>query len=279
MNSRLVLGSLAALSLVALPAVTPAATPPSGIVPADGSATFRFSTAVQTPKGTHNGSGTLTLKRTGDRSASVTVQTDDGSPPRTIPLIVGVDGSVAPDPSGASPSPDAAVNGQASALISQMTIAAHVGIGARKNAGAGHYDVPIKLTPVGNGTDVAATLGMSGTAAQYEGRAQGQTMTQLPPGGNMDPKELVKTAGVAAVAHHAFTPAGRAATAIVMHRRRKEQKEAAAAPLPDDMTLTVTATVTGGRVHDVKGSQTDKITLEGKPVNIESTWSFTRVAT
>ena len=274
MNSRLVLGSLTTLSLVAGPAWTSAATP-AGMVPGNGSATFRFATAVQTPKGTHSGSGTLTLKRTGDRSASVTVQTDDGSPPRTIPLIIGVDGSVAPDPSSASPSPDAATNGQASALFSQMTIAAHVGIGARKNAGGERFDVPVKLTPVGAGTDVAATLGMSGTATQYEGQTQGHTMTQLPQGGGLDPQEIVKTAGVAAVAH-GFTPAGRAATAIVMHRRRKQAKKEAGGPLPDDMTLTVTASLAAGRVHEIKGSQTDKITLEGKPVDIQSTWSFTR---
>jgi len=83
---------------------------------------------------------------------------------------------------------------------------------------------------------------------------------------------------VIAFAHRAFGPAGRAATVVVMHRKRKEEKAAASSLLPDDVRLTVTADLEGGKIHQIRGAQTDGISIAGKPAQIESTWSFTRVA-
>lgn len=280
---RLVLtlvGGCAVAATAANPASAAASGP--GLVPQNGSATFRFATSVKTPKGNHSGSGTITVKRTGDRSLSITVANDDGTPARTIPMIVGVDGSIAPDPSAAATQPtdtDSEASAQAKAFMAQMTLAAHVGIGARKSAGAANYSVPLTLAPVGDGTPVTTQLAMNGSATQYTGRSQGQTMTTLPQGGSLDPKAIAKTVGVSAFAHHAFTPVGRAATTVVMHRKRKKEKEEAAGPLPDAMTLTVTADLTDGRIHEIRGVQTDAIALPDKPVTIESTWSFTKAAT
>jgi hypothetical protein len=157
-----------------------------------------------------------------------------------------------------------------------MTAAAHVGIAARKNAGASMFELPITVAPIGTGTPVTTQLAMHGSSTQYTGSAQAQTTTQLPPGGNLDPTQMAKTIGVAAVAHHAFTPVGRAATGIVMHRKRQEEKKAASGPLPDVVNLTVTADLANGRIHEIRGAQTDNITLEGKPVDVQSTWAFTR---
>jgi hypothetical protein len=268
--------------LFALTAATPsgsAAAASGGLIPNDASATFAYATSVRTPKGTKSNAGTVTAKRSGERGVLLTVQSNDGGPARSIPLIIGVDGSVAPDPSAASAAPaDPTAKAQAAAFMSAMTIAAHVGIGARKNGGAANYTVPIKLSPIGTGTPVAAQLAMSGTAAQYTGVTQGQTQTELPAGGGLDPTEIAKTIGVTAFAHHAFGPAGRAATVVVMHRKRKDEKTAASGLLPDDMRLTVTAELQDGKIHQIRGAQTDGISIAGKPVQIESTWSFTRVA-
>ncbi len=282
MHFRLVLIAISPPALVALAAATYAATPAAaGMVPQDGSATFRFATSVKTPKGTHSGSGTIVVKRTGPRAVSLTVQSDDGKPSHTIPLIIGIDGSVAPDPAaanGASAATDADTKAQAQAFMAEMTVAAHVGINARKNAGGGSYDVPVMLTPVGEGTPVSSTLSMTGSAAQFTGSTGAETTTKLPAGGSLDPAQIAKTIGVTAVAHHAFTPIGRAATVVVMHHKRKEEKKAASGELPDAMTLTVTAELADGKIHQIRGAQTDAIALPGKPVKIESSWTFTNAA-
>jgi hypothetical protein len=250
---------------------------PGGLVATDASATFSFATSVRTPKGTKSGAGTVTVKRTGEREALLSVQSADGSRSRSIPLVIGVDGSVAPDPSAASTAPtDPTEKAHAAAFMAAMTIAAHVGIGARRNAGAATYSVPVKLVPIGSGTPVAAQLAMSGAATQYTGATQGQTQTELPSGGGLDPAEIAKTIGAGAFAHRAFGPAGRAATVVVMHRKRKEEEAAASGLLPDDMRLTVTADLSGGKIHQIRGTQTDRLSIGGKVVQIESTWSFTR---
>ena len=278
MSYRIVLAVIAPLAFAMTSGIARAAEPGAGMVPPDGSATFHFSTSVKTPKGAHSGSGTITIKRTGARQVSLTVQSDDGQPARTIPLLIGVDGSIAPDPSAAAVAPtDPDAKAQAQALMAEMTVAARVGIGARKNGGAASYNVPVSLAPIGTGTPVASQLAMTGSAAQYTGRTQGQTMTQLPPGGGLDPKAIAKTVGVSAFAHHAFTPVGRVATAVVMHNKRKKQKEEAAGPLPDAITLTVTADLADGRVREIRGAQSDEVAISGKSVKIESNWTFTKV--
>ncbi len=278
MRSRIAPSMLAWVALAVTASPGYAAAPSSGMIPMDGSATFHFATSVTTPKGSHAGSGTITIKRSGPREISLTIQSDDGKPARTVALIVGVDGSVAPDPSSAEAAPtDPDAKAQAQAFMAEMTVAAHVGIGARKSGGAASYAVPVSLTPIGTGTPVPTQLTMSGSAAQYTGRTTGQTMTQLPQGGSLDPKEIAKTVGVSAFARHAFTPVGRAATGIVMHRKRKEEKKAASGPLPDTVSLTVTADLADQKIREIRGAQTDEVALPGKPVKIESRWTFTKV--
>jgi hypothetical protein len=250
-----------------------------GLVAGDARATFAFTTTVRTPKGTKSGAGTVIVKRSGEREIMLTVESNDGSPSRSIPLIIGVDGSVAPDPSAVNAAPaDPTAKAQAAAFMSAVTIAAHVGIAARKNGGASNYSVPVKLTPIGNGTPVTAELAMSGAPAQYTGTTQGRTQTELPPGGGLDPAEIAKTLGVGAFAHREFGPAGRIGTAVVMHRKHKEKKADASGPLPDDVRLTVTAELDAGKIRQIRGAQTDGISIGGKPVQIESTWSFTRTS-
>jgi hypothetical protein len=253
--------------------------PPAGMAPQQGDATFRFATSVKTPKGTHSGTGTITIKRTGERALALTVQSDDGKPPRTISLTVGADGSISPDPTSvaAPASTDADAKAQAQAFMAEMTVAAHVGIGARKNGGAASYTVPVVLTPVGQGTTVSTQMTMTGSATQYTGRSVALTSTQLPAGGSLDPAEIAKTIGVTAFARHAFTPAGRVVTAMAMRHKRKEEKEAASGVLPDTVGLTVTADLADGKIKEIRGAQTDDIDLPGHPVKIESSWTFTKV--
>jgi len=93
----------------------------------------------------------------------------------------------------------------------------------------------------------------------------------------MDPAEIAKTIGISAVAHRAFTPAGRVATAVAMHHKREEQKEAASGPLPDTVSLTVTADLAAGKIREIRGAQTDAVEIGGKSVAIESSWTFTRI--
>lgn len=251
---------------------------PTGIVPPQGSATFHFTTAVQTPKGTHSGSGDVTVQRTGTRAATLTIRSDDGKPPRTVPLIVGVDGSVAPDPStGDSPPADPEAKAQAQAFMAEMTVAARVEIGALKGSGDSLYTVPITLAPVGKGTPVATQLTMTGSPAEYTGRTTAATTTQLPKGGSLDPHEIAKTIGVSAAAYEALTPAGRVTTAAVMHRKHQEEKQAAGGMLPDTMEMTVTLAMADGRVGEIRGAQTDTVALPNSPVRIETTWTFTKV--
>ena len=264
-------------ALAALPAAGGAQTTPSGLAPTGGSTTFRFTTSVQTPKGTHSGAGTIVIKRTGTRTVDLTIDAD-GKAPQTIPLIIGIDGSVARDPDGpaAPTSTDPEAKAQAQAFMAAMTVAARVGIGARKNAGAASYSVPIKLTPVGTGTPISNQMTMTGSAAQYVGSATGVTTTQLPAGGSLDPQQIAKTVGVAAVAH-GFTPAGRAATMVVMHHKRKEEKAAASGLLTDTMSMTVTADLDAGQIKQIRGTQTDDIAIPDKPAKVESNWTFTKV--
>ncbi|MBV9148829.1 MAG: hypothetical protein JO024_03115, partial [Candidatus Eremiobacteraeota bacterium] len=253
MYGRLALFVISALVASAVAAgaspVTSSAIPPNGA-----SATFRFSTAVSTPKGRHAAGGTLTIKHTQGRSLTLTVQSDDGTM-KTIPLAVSADGTIAPDasaPPSATDQPDAA----ARAFMADVSLAAHVGMAARKNAPAANFTVPVTLTPVGDGTPIATQLRMTGTmgGAQYAGSTQGSTMTTLPAGGGLDPVALAKSIGVGAIAHHALTPAGAAVFAIVRHHRKKEEKQAAAGPVPDAIVLTVTTHMTSGRFHEIDGT-------------------------
>ncbi len=271
---------IAAPLAMGLAAVFPAiaAASPNVIMPSmQRSASFAFATAVQTPKGRHAASGTITVTRTGSNTLTLTVQEDGGKPPRTIPLIVAADGSISRAATAPAPEPNDEAGTEAATLQAQLALAAHVGIAARKNGGANDFAVPITLTPVGRGTAVSAQLQMRGDAsrATYSGQAEAATTTQLPPGGNLDPAEIAKSIGVAAVAHHAFTPAGRAVTAAAMYERRQKQKKAASGVLADALKLSVSTQMRNGRLRSVQGTQTDTVTISGRPVAIVSTWSFT----
>lgn len=241
---------------------------------------FRFTTSVTTPKGKHSGSGTITLKHTEGRALTMTVHSDDGSAPKTIALVINGDGSVSPDPSAPQPAATTAPDAAARAFMADVTLAAHVGIAARKSAGASTLDVPVTLTPIGDGTPVPAQLHMtmmqSGSNTQYSGAVSGRTMTKLPPSNGLDPKALAKTVGTGAIAHRAFGPAGRLATAVVMHRKTEQEKKAAAGPLDDTVDLSVSTHLVDGRFHDVTGTQKDNINVAGKAVTIVSEWSFTK---
>jgi len=248
----------------------------SAIPPHGASAAFRFSTTVTTPKGRHAGSGTITIKHTQGRSLTLTVQSDDGKT-KTIPLVVNSDGSDEPDPSA----PPMALDQQDAAarvFMADLTLAAHVGMAARKNAPAAGFDVPVKLTPIGDGAPVSTQLHMTGTmgGAQYAGSVQGNTTTTLPQKGGLDPSSLAKSAGVGAL-DHAFTPAGKAAVAVVMHRREQQQQQNPS-PLSDAMALTVTTHLTNGRFHEIDGTQDDSVTIHHVAVKIVSTWSFTKTS-
>lgn len=250
MNMKIILGLTAAFAFTVAGGGTFAAPPPSGLVPGTGSATFRFRTEVQSAQGRSSGSGTIAVDRTGPRAVTLTVRTDDGKPPHTIALSVAADGSVAPDAAVAPPSGDANAEAQAAALIAEMTIAEHVGSGARKSAGAASFIVPIKLTPVGEGTPVSTQLSMSGTPQAYAGHAQGQTLTVLPQNGDAGSGGPIK------------------------RRKRKEAMKAASGPLPDALSLSVNADFAGDRIREIRGVQVDALTLQGKPIVIQSTWSF-----
>jgi len=255
----------------------------SGMVPANGaSATFVFTTSVHTPKGKHSGSGTITVKHIKGRSITLTVKSDDGTT-RTIPLVVGENGTVAPDPSAPAPTETSAPDAAARAFMSDVSLAAHVGIAARKNAHASSFGVPVTLSPIGDGTPVPASLTMKGAAAgetgeyaEYTGSVSGSTMTKLPPGGGLDPATLAKTIGVGTAAHFAFGPAGRIATAVGMHHRKQQEKKAAAGLVPDDVTLNVILRLANGQCHAIEGTQNDVVQIASKKVTIASTWSFTR---
>jgi len=251
-----------ALASVALPAL--AQSPPSGLAPGAGSAVFRFVTGVQTPKGAHSGSGTVTIKRTGERSLTLTVQSDDGTPAHAVPLVIGADGTVSPAPGFvAPPAVSQQAKEQAATLVAEMTAAAKVGIAARKSAGAANF---------------TATIALSGAKGSYTGRAGATTQTVLPNNGSLDPQEIAKSIGIAALAR-GMTPAGRAATGILRHHKKVEEKKAASGPLPDSLTLTISAELSpDGRIHEIRGAQSDVITLMGKAITIQSNWSFTRTS-
>jgi hypothetical protein len=168
-------------------------------------------------------------------------------------------------------------------LLSNMKLAAAIGIAARKSSGKS-FKVPVTLTPVGQGSAVFAHLAMtayptSHTTA-YAGAVEQSTTTQLPPSGEIDPAQLQKTVGVAVAGEAAgLTPAGRAAAMVAMHHRNQEQKNAANGELPDTITLTVTSHFANGRFRDVSGQQTDALKITSKTVSIVSNWSFTASST
>src|SRR5262249_20691433 len=152
--------------------------PPSGM-----SVSFRYTTSVHTPKGSHSSSGTISVKHTQGRSLLLTVKNDAGQT-KSIPLTVGTDGTIVPASSGPAPTATTQPDAAARMFMGQVSVAAKVGIAARKNAQATTFDVPINLTPVGTGSPVPVQLRMSatqsGNTTQFKGTASGQTETVLP---------------------------------------------------------------------------------------------------
>ena len=270
---------LAVAAAICVSAIGASASPlPMSAIPPNGaSATFRFSTAVATPKGRHASGGTLTVKHTQGRSLTLTVQSDDGTT-KTIPLAVGADGAVTPDPS-APPAQNDQPDAAARAFMADVSLAAHVGMAARKYAPSSSFTIPVTLTPVGDGAPVSSQLRMMSAmgGAQYAGSTQGSTTTTLPSGGNLDPLALAKTIGVGALTH-GFTPVGRVAVGLIMHHRKKEEKKAASGPVPDAIALTVTTHLMNGRFHEIDGTQDDKVTIAHQATKIVSTWSFTKIS-
>jgi hypothetical protein len=242
-------------------------------------ASFHFTTAVQTPKGNKSASGTIVVKQTGPGKVALTITTSDGSS-RTIALVAS-GGTLKPNPAQTAPSSaDAQSQAAAQALLSNIKLAAAVGMATRQNGGK-TFKVPVTLTPVGQGTPVPANLTMkaytTNHGAAYAGEVEQTTMTHLPPSGGIDPAQLEKSVGVnVAAAGAGVTPAGRAAMAIAMHHRAQEQKQAANGPLVDTISLSITSHFAAGRFHDISGVQTDSLQIGGKPVTITSTWSFTK---
>jgi hypothetical protein len=238
---------------------------------------FNFNTSVQTPKGKKSASGTISIKKASS-GLSLTVATSGGTT-KTIPLVF-ENGTLKPDTSKMPPpSGDSESQAAAKALLSNMKVAAAVGMAARKSGGKG-FNVDVTLTPVGSGTPMPASIAMSATPASsgsvaYTGQVEAQTTTQLPPSSGLDPQQLVKSAGIA-VASHGMTPYGRAAVAIVHHRQVEKQQEAANGPLPDAMRLSITTHFAGGRFRDIAGTQTDQLTIASKSVTIVSNWSFVK---
>ncbi len=268
----------AAAGFLALGTCVAVASVPPPVIPANGTATFRFTTAVQTPQGKHSGSGTITIKHKQSRSYALTVQSDDGTT-KTVALVVNSDGSVMPDPSQPAPVATDAPDAAARAFMADVALAARVGIAARKNAAAASYDVPLNLTPVGNGTPVPVTMRMTGSTSgsnkQYTGSAQGQTMTKLPPS-HLNPTQLAESMGEGAVKHAVLGPVGGALAGAASLKRTAQEKEAEGGLVPDAIGLSVTTHLTDGRFHDIVGTQDDTVTVADKTVKIISTWSFTR---
>jgi len=238
--------------------------------------TFNFTTSVQTPKGKKSASGTISIQKS---SSGLSLTVASGGTTKTIPLVY-ENGTLKPDTSKMPPpSGDSESQAAAKALISNMKVAADIGMAARKSSGKS-FNVGVTLTPVGTGTPMPSTISMnaqsgsSGSVA-YTGQVEAQTTTQLPPSSGLDPQELVKSVGIA-VAAHGMTPAGRAAVAIARHRQQEEQKDATNGPLPDVMRLSVTTHFAGGHFHDIAGTQTDQLTIASKTVTIVSNWSFVK---
>jgi hypothetical protein len=243
--------------------------------------TFRFTTAVSTPKGTQSASGTIAISRTGPEKLLLTVTTNGGST-RTIPLVV-ANGAIKPDPAAtAAPGGNPETQAAAKALLSNMKLAAGVGVAARKSSGKS-FTVPVTLTPVGQGTAIPADLAMTvyqtshGTA--YVGEVEQSTTTRLPASGGIDPAQLEKSVGVAVGGTAlGLTPAGRAAAMVAMHHRNEEQKKAAGGELPDAIALTVNSHFANDRFRDISGRQTDTLKIGNKTVAIVSSWSFTAIS-
>jgi hypothetical protein len=272
LSALLVLGALLSVSARGVTQVLPAG---------GGSAIFHYTTTVTTPKGKHFGGGTITVKHTQGRSLTVTIDSDDGKT-KTIPLVVNSDGGVSLDPSAPAPAATANPDAAARAFMADVTIAAHVGSAARKAAPATTFDVPVTLTPVGDGTPVPAQLhmngGSSGGGARYAGSVAGTTMTKLPPSSGLDPAALAKTVGVGAVAHHVFGPAGRIASAVAMHHKKQEEKKAASGLLSDAVSLNVTVQLAAGKFRQIDGTQNDVLDIAGKKTTVVSTWTFTKTS-
>lgn len=258
--AAVVISSLAAMAADSTPVM------PNGAM----GATFNYTIGVQTPKGKKSSSGQIVVRPSGANQCTLTVTSSDGTS-KTIPLTIS-DGKVtlaAPD-SSASPVPAAAQT-----LMANLKLAATVGVAAKKSGGQA-FSSPVILTPIGEGTAVPAQISMkpagrSGSVT-YSGTVSGSTITALPSSGG-DAAQLAKGASVGMVTH-GFTPAGRAATAIAMHHREQEEKNGVA----DAMSLTINTTFNAGKFHEITGSQTDDLSVGGKPMKVYSTWSFTRVS-
>ena len=252
----------------------PAVVPPSGM-----SASFRYTTSVHTPKGTHNSSGTISVKHTQGRSVLLTVKTDSGQT-KSIPLTMGTDGTIVPSSSGPAPTATTQPDAAARTFMGQVSVAAKVGIAARKNAQATTFNVPINLTPVGTGSPVPVQLRMTatqtGNMTQFKGTASGQTETVLPQNGQTDPQAVAASAGADAMMH-GVTPAGRFAVGAAVHRRvEQNQKKNGGKPVSDAMSLTSTVQFSSGRIQTVSGDQDDALKVGPATVHVRSSWSFTR---
>lgn len=238
----------------------------------NGGATFRFNTAVKTPKGSQSASGTIAVKRIGPGRLTLTVTLSDGST-RTIPLVV-ANGTVAPAQTpapGGNPETQAA----AQALLANMKLAATIGSAARKSAGKS-FTVPVTLTPAVQGIAVPADLTMRASttthgAIAYAGAVEQSTTTTLPQGGSINPAQLERSVGIGVASTAAgMTPYGKAA--MMVHHRREQQASNGA--LPDTINLSVVAHFTSGKFRDISGQQSEALTVGGKAVSIVSSWSF-----
>lgn len=262
----------AAVVITSLAAVAADSTPamPNGAM----GATFNYLISVQTGQQKKSNAGEITVKPTGPNQLALTVTSGDGST-KTIPLAIS-NGTVAPAMPSASAS---SVPAAAQTLMANLKLAATVGVAAKKSAGQ-PFTSSVLLTPIGEGTPVPVQVSMKPAGAAdsttYSGTIGGSTLTTLPPSSGIDPSQLVKKAGVGMVAH-GFTPAGRIATAVAMHHRTTEAKDAAKSAVADAISLTIHATFSGGKFHEIAGAQTDEVSLAGKKVKIFSTWSFTHV--
>ena len=263
-----------AAAAVGISSLTAAAADTAPVLPNGATgATFNYLISVQTGQQKKSSAGEIVVRPAGTNRLTLTVTSSEGTS-QTIPLTV-ENGTVTP----AMTSPSASsVPAAAKTLMANLKLAATVGVAAKKSGGNA-FDVPVLLTPIGDGTPAPAQISMKPAAASggvaYSGTVNGTALTTLPPSSGINPEQIAKAGGVGMVAH-GFTPAGRIATAAAMHHRENEAKQAETSALADAMSLTIHATFAGGKFHDISGAQTDELNVGGKKVKIYSTWSFAR---
>lgn len=255
----------------------------SGPLPVGGSITLNFQTSVQAQGKTTTATGTVKITHASATTVSVTLAPAGGEA-ETLNLALASDGTYQPTPETVArmsvDSQDPQSAAAAKAMLGRLLLTTKIASNVLKLKGSAPFDVSYNMMPIGVGTPIPTTLHMTpGSAEQgaivYQGQAQGQSMTILPPASSSTAKnKKMKTTGLALMVSLALSPVAGIAMHIGSRIQQRNMEKALKGPLPVSVQLVVTGHFTPGPQAQISGTQYETVTIKGHHETITTTWSF-----